>query len=99
MANIKVPYKETYSPRSLGVRPAYGFFVRHVKKLKFHNVSVDFEKPDLRPAIVMEDVDGVVLNQFEARRATGSDYDVILNNARNFTEIDPKNLKILELSN
>ncbi len=50
-AKLEVPYSKEYSPLHLGIRPAYGFYIRHVTGLKFHNVSVAFEKPDLRPAL------------------------------------------------
>ena len=38
--------------------PAHGFFIRHVKNLEFSNVEVACEKPDARPAVTLEDVQG-----------------------------------------
>ena len=39
-----------------GTLPAYGFFIRHVKNLTLNDVQTHYEKPDARPAIVMQDV-------------------------------------------
>jgi polygalacturonase len=40
-----------------GTLPAYGFYCRHVKGLRFDNVRIDTMEPDVRPAIVCHDVD------------------------------------------
>jgi hypothetical protein len=69
--NISPPYSPSsnYNPRSIGTRPAYGFFVRHVHNLEFHNVSVDFESSDLRPAWNVFDVNGLELDDIGVERA------------------------------
>ena len=38
--------------------PAWGFYVRHAKGITFDNVTLTAEKPDYRPAIVLDDVHG-----------------------------------------
>lgn len=76
-SEIQVPYPEDYSPRHLGIRPAYGFFLRHIKDIAFHNVSVDYEKPDLRPALVEQDVDGLLLKNFHTGQSADNDHDFI----------------------
>jgi polygalacturonase len=69
-ANITPPDPPpNYNPRFMGPRPSYGFFVRHVKNLQFHNVKVSFESPDLRPAWVAHDVDGLEFDAISAQRA------------------------------
>ncbi len=45
-------------PTMFGPLPAHGFFIRHAKNLEFSNVEIAYEKPDQRPAIVVEDVAG-----------------------------------------
>jgi hypothetical protein len=52
--------------------PANGFFIRHVKNLEMSNVEIAFEKPDARPAFVMEDVDGADLFRVKTGNAPGS---------------------------
>ena len=72
-AGIVPPYPKDYSPRSLGPRPAAGFYIRHVKGLKFKNVELDFEKEDGRPPLVAFDVDGWELDNFKTQKAAGVD--------------------------
>jgi polygalacturonase len=62
-------YSNNYNPRKLGPRPAYGFYVRHVRGLTFRNVKVAVEAPDLRPAFAVMDADGLV---FESVATTPS---------------------------
>jgi polygalacturonase len=58
-------------PRNLGVMPSYGVFARHAKDLELANVRLSFEKEDLRPAMVCEDVDGLEIDNFRAQIAEG----------------------------
>jgi len=38
--------------------PSHGFYVRHVKGIQFDNIDIRTQKEDLRPAFVLEDVQG-----------------------------------------
>jgi polygalacturonase len=58
-----------YNPRVMGIRPAYGFYIRHAKGVLLRNVEVRFAMPDFRPAIVARDVDDFTLSRFSADRA------------------------------
>ena len=40
-----------------GVLPAYGFYVRHAKNVRFHHLDLSFEQEDVRPALVLDDVE------------------------------------------
>ncbi|MFC4144623.1 glycoside hydrolase family 28 protein [Pedobacter mendelii] len=75
-------------PFLLGVNPAYGLFVRHVKNLELTNIRFQTLKPDLRPAIICEDVDGLELNYVKVSKASGMDSYVMKNvknlNIKNF---------------
>lgn len=51
--------------------PSYGVFARHVKGLVLNNVQVGYIKEDKRPAIVCEDVDGLLIDKFRAKLADG----------------------------
>ena len=46
-------------PRMFGDLPATGFYARHAKNIEFTNVEIATEHEDARPALHMEDVDGV----------------------------------------
>lgn len=45
--------------------PAYGMFARHVKGLTLNNVKFTLDAPDLRPAIVCNDAEGVKLTDLQ----------------------------------
>ena len=83
-ADIVPPYPKDYSPRSLGPRPASGFYIRHVKGLKFQNVEFAFEAEDQRPPLVASDVDGFELDGFQSQKPAGIEM-MKLEQVRNFT--------------
>jgi polygalacturonase len=56
-------------PSKLGVFPAYGLFARHVKDLELRDIRFDFDKQDLRPAMICDDVDGLEIDDFKAQTA------------------------------
>ena len=79
-AKLIPPEEEKAYPRSdmFGRIPAYGFYCRHVKALEFHNVEVGFEKQDLRPALVCDDVEGLELDNFKFQRAADGEEPIVL---------------------
>lgn len=52
--------------------PAHGFFMRHIRNLELSNVEIVAAKPDVRPAFVMEDVDGADFFRIKTPNAPGS---------------------------
>merc|ERR1712190_511877 len=72
---------DTYQPRKLGARPAYGFFLRHAIGITFNNVKLGSEKPDGRPALILDHTDDVTLKRVSAERGTGQAWDVGVRNA------------------
>jgi len=69
----KIPERPDGYPEStmFGMLPAYGFYCRHVKGLRFTNVKLRTEMPDLRHAMVFEDVQNLTINGFDAVRWPG----------------------------
>jgi polygalacturonase len=63
-----VPEQETKYPESrmFGTLPAYGFYCRHVQGITFSNVRLGLDKPDPRPALVTDDVSGLIVRGFDA---------------------------------
>ena len=59
-ARTQVPELENVypDPNRFGTMPAHGFFVRHVNGLSMHDVEVKYSKEDLRPAMLLDDVQG-----------------------------------------
>jgi polygalacturonase len=53
-----------------GTLPATGFFVRHARNLEFSNIEIVTGRPDARPAVWAEDVEG--LDCFRLRIQRGS---------------------------
>jgi hypothetical protein len=64
-----IPEREANYPENttFGVLPAYGMFIRHAKGITLRNVHLELEKPDLRPALICDDVEGLDVNGLEAR--------------------------------
>ena len=59
-------------PSMFGVIPAYAFFLRHVKGVEFNNVEVGYAQEDMRPAFVLNDVDGADFFHVKAQLAKGA---------------------------
>lgn len=47
--------------------PAYGLYARNVKGLTLHNVRFTYERPDARPAMVLDSVHDVAVSGFSAQ--------------------------------
>jgi len=70
-------------PSMFGVLPVYGFFVRHARGVTFDNVEVSFEKDDLRPAFLLDDVGNVDFFRTSAELAPNAKM-FVLKNVSNF---------------
>jgi hypothetical protein len=59
-----IPEKRTNYPEfsMFGELPAWGFFLRHAKNIRFEHVTMRFEKPDFRSAFVADDLQGLTLD-------------------------------------
>ena len=70
-AALDPPEKEDAypEPSMFGEMPAYGFFIRHAKRLEMNDVEVSFLKDDARPAFVLSDVAGADFNRVRAQLA------------------------------
>ena len=55
-----------------GTLPAYGFYCRHVEGLAFRNVELRTSRPDLRHAMVFDDVKQVEIDSLEADGVEGA---------------------------
>jgi polygalacturonase len=55
-----------------GTLPAYGFYCRHCRNLRFDNIELEFTKPESRPAIICDDVDNLVLKSIIANTNTAA---------------------------
>ena len=55
------------SCRMFGTLPAYGFYCRHARNLKFHHVELTFQHEDHRPPFVFDDVVDLELFDVDAQ--------------------------------
>jgi hypothetical protein len=70
-------------PNRFGPMPAQGFFIRHVKGIAMRDVEIKPVQADLRPAFVLDDVDGADFTHIKApRNAEGS---FALRNVKDFS--------------
>ena len=60
MAAIRPPANERKypDPNMFGSLPATGVFVRHAKNIEFSRIEVTTVNPDVRPGVLLHDVDG-----------------------------------------
>ncbi len=64
-------------PKFAGQTPAYGLYARHVDGLKVSDMVFDCVRPDYRPAVVLDDVNGARLSDIDAPTADGVEKIVI----------------------
>ena len=61
-----------YQPRYDGVRPAYGFFVRHTVGITIRTSVVSAAAPDARPAFVLDDCQHVMVEGMRVPASAGA---------------------------
>lgn len=90
--------KDYPEPFRWGIMPSYGFFVRHVKNLKMHDVQMSFMKDERRPAFILDDVKGVIMYDVQAQIALGSS-TIVLKNSRDIDLEKVKGVKDVIIKN
>ncbi|WP_412539383.1 glycosyl hydrolase family 28 protein [Longispora sp. K20-0274] len=65
-----------YNPKSLGTRPAYGWYLHEVSGVSFTDSSVRFAADDGRPAVIANAGTGVTFTRFTVQRGAGSPFDL-----------------------
>jgi polygalacturonase len=70
------PENDDWTPKSLGVRPSYGWFIRHASNISFQGVETHFDNNDGRPAFRTVDGQGVIINSCVVESGSGSAYDI-----------------------
>lgn len=65
-----------YNPNSIGIRPAFGWYLHNASDITFTNSSVRFAANDGRPAVLANTGSTVRFDHFTAQRGTASPYDV-----------------------
>ncbi len=83
-ASKEVPEKAESYPEStmFGVLPAYGFYCRHVRGLKFINVQLQTTTSDQRHAVVCEDVEDLLIDALDTTNWPGAAATIRLTDAK-----------------
>jgi polygalacturonase len=86
-ARRQIPERSEAYPESkmFGNLPAYGFYCRHVKGLRFANVQLRADTADLRHAIMFDDAEDVTVDGLNAAFWPGAAAMLRLANTRNAT--------------
>ena len=81
-----IPEKRANYPEfsMFGELPAWGFYLRHAKNIRFENVTLSLEKPDFRSAFVADDLQGLSLDHVKFLSA-GEEHMVVLSGVRGDT--------------
>jgi polygalacturonase len=86
-AGREIPEKpDAYPEYSMfGRLSAYGLYCRHVKDLKLLNIQLQLEKPDQRYAVVLEDIEGGLINGLDAQRLPEGGEVINFTNVKNLS--------------
>jgi polygalacturonase len=83
--------KDYPDPHHFGPMPAHGFFIRHVKNISMRDVEIKYMKEDLRPAVLLDDVQGADFAHFKAA-LTADAPTFVLKNVEDFNLYQSKPL-------
>jgi polygalacturonase len=73
-------YEKDYpEPQDFGTMPSYGFFFRHVRDLKVHDVETHFISEEQRPPFVLDDVQDATFHHVTGQKAAQSPAFVLSN--------------------
>ncbi len=79
----EVPENESEYPeyKMFGKLPAYGIYTRHVRDISLDNVRLDYDKEEHRPALLFDDVVGLVLSDLNLKDPSGESPSVVIKNS------------------
>jgi len=76
-ASTVPPENDDWTPKSLGVRPSFGWYLRHVKNIKFIGGEMHFDASrDGRPGFIADDGETVTLDSCVVERSSDSAFDI-----------------------
>ncbi|WP_327667516.1 glycosyl hydrolase family 28 protein [Streptomyces sp. NBC_00485] len=73
-----------YNPKSIGTRPAYGWYLHNADNVHFTDSSVKFAANDGRPAVIANAASGIRLTRFTAQKGSNSPHDVGFQNVTGY---------------
>ena len=84
-------------PNRFGPMPAHGFFIRHVKGVDMRDIEIKPLRDDLRPAFVLDDVDGADFTH--VKLPLTADKSFVLRNVRSFNLVQSRPIPDTYLDN
>ena len=69
--------------------PAWGFYIRHAKGIRFNHVKLVAQKADYRPAVVLDDVHDVVFKNMETSIPESAHKDEIVRHRSSGIHVEP----------
>jgi polygalacturonase len=76
-ASVVPPENDDWTPKSLGVRPSFGWYLRHVRNINFVGGEMHFDASnDGRPGFIAEDGQVVTLDSCIVERGSNSAFDI-----------------------
>ncbi|MGW2459454.1 glycosyl hydrolase family 28 protein [Streptomyces sp. NPDC001761] len=82
---------DDYNPKSIGTRPAYGWYLHNADDVRFTDSSVKSASDDGRPAFIANAADGIGLDRFTARKGGDSPFDAGLQDVSGYCLTDSHN--------
>ena len=90
MSRIVPEFTDDYpEPSRWGTMPSYGFYVRHVKNIKMHDIQTHFSQDEGRPPFIFDDVKGAILYDIQSQKLEGTPCAVL----QNISDFDIKNVE------
>ncbi|TCO53753.1 glycoside hydrolase family 28 protein [Actinocrispum wychmicini] len=80
-----------YNPKSIGTRPAYGWYIHNANNIKFVNSSVRFGKDDGRPAVIANTASALTFDHFTAQKGGKSPSDLLFQSVTGFCVTSSQN--------
>ncbi|MFJ1968464.1 glycosyl hydrolase family 28 protein [Streptomyces sp. NPDC087903] len=77
-----------YNPKTIGTRPAYGWYLHNADNVRFTDSSVKFAANDGRPAVIANAADGIRFTRFSAGRGTDSPFGAGFQNVTGYCLTD-----------
>ncbi|MFC2451377.1 MAG: glycoside hydrolase family 28 protein [Tannerella forsythia] len=69
--------------------PAWGFYIRHAKDIRFNNVTFVAQKADYRPAVVLDDVHNAVFKNMKISIPESAHKDEIVRHCSSGIHVEP----------
>ena len=72
-----------YNPKSIGTRPAYGWYIHFANNITFINSAVDFRNGDSRAAVIVNNASAITFTNFSFEKSRGPN-DFVFQNTNGY---------------